>query len=533
MVEEAGRGINTQVSDVEYVRLKLTLETPFLPGSADPNVVDSDWPLRPSEVKGIWRWWARAFVGGILYEKGLLVGQRDDKKGYLKVPRDDEVALISKIVGEKLGLGYVAESKSRISYFKIFINPSWDIKINKFTSCQDSKVFTHELQRIQLLMMTKSIDVKKNNIKIIQNNNVQIGTLKISKDILRNLGVEYIDKLVLRVDGKINGKNERRCKVFNIEIVDNTDKVIMINPSDLKQLQDKLQQLGYKLSIYKEMEYLERGISFDLKISYNREEGLGDDEITISLGILLLALTLSCFGKGSRRGLGCFKINNLEVSDNKIKNYITNIYYDINQGKITEAINDVRKKLENVMNPYLKGNISGEPKELPPMPIISSQTLYQSSASDLNQYSFQLSPYMLYRITLKDNNANPDYFLNILHNFFFRSVRAKILQGKDTLRQKLKAWILGLPREQRDTGYKIGGSASRRASPMLLAVHGNEAYLSVFTSADWPSTLGWRGAGSRQLQINEKEVINATAIALGEFMEYLRKSNIQGVKAWP
>jgi len=521
------------VSGVEYVRLELTLEPPFLPGSAEPDKVDPDWPLRPSEVKGVWRWWARAFVGGILYEKGLLIGQRDDERGYLKVPRDDEVELISKIVGEKLGLGYVAGSKSRISYFKIFINPSWDIKINKFTLCQDSKVFTHKLQRIQLLMMTKNIDEenKKNNIKIIQNDDVQIGTLRISKNILIDLGVEYINKLVLRVDCKINGKNERRCKVFNIEIVDNTDKVIMINPSDLKQLQDKLQQPKYILSIYKEIEYLEREISFDLKISYNREEGLGNDEITVSLGILLLALTLSCFGKGSRRGLGCFKINSLEVNNDKIRSDVMDMYNAIRQGEINKAIRKVRERLENIMNPYLKGNITGESKELPPMPVISSRIFYQSYTSDMSQYNFQLSPYMLYRITLKDSKVDTDYFLNILHNFFLRPVR---------LRQKLKAWILGLPREQRGTGYKIIGNASRRASPMLLAVHGNEAYLSVFVSADWPNKLEYR-AGSKQpksLQIDEKEVINATAIALNEFMEYLKKKetkkiNIQVDRVWP
>jgi CRISPR-associated protein Cmr1 len=531
------------VSDVEYVRLKLTLETPFLPGSADPNVVDPDWPLRPSEVKGVWRWWARAFVGGILYEKGLLVGQRDDKRGYLKVPRDNEVALISEIVGEKLGLGYVAGSKSRASYFKISISPSLNIEkyISKFILCQDSKVFTHKLQRIQLLMMTKSIDVKESNIA--SDNTVPRGVLKISRDILRDLGVEYIDKLVFRVDGKINKKNERRCRVFNTEIIDNAvgnKKVIMINPSDLKQLQDGLRRPKYKLSIYKEMEYLERGINFDLKISYNRERGnLGNDEIVASLSILLLALTLSCFGKGSRRGLGCFKINSLEVNDDKIRSDVMDMYNAIRQGEINKAIRKVRERLENVMNPYLKGNITGEPKELPPMPVISSRIFYQSSISDMSQYNFQLSPYMLCRITLKDSKVDTDYFLNILHNFFLRPVRANTLhKAQDRLRQELKAWILGLPREQRGTGYKIIGSASRRASPMLLAVHGNEAYLSVFVSADWPNKLEWYRAGSKQpkpLQIDEKEVINATAIALSEFMEYLKekKINIQVDRVWP
>ena len=122
------------------------------------------------------------------------------------------------------------------------------------------------------------------------------------------------------------------------------------------------------------------------------------------------------------------------------------------------------------------------------------------------------------------------------------------------MRQNLKAWILGLPREQKNpkeqkkTGYEIVGSASRRASPMLLAVHSNEAYLSVFTSADWPNKLKWYSSKPEQslteekdkgleIEINEKDVIDATAIALSEFMKYLEENKkqdiIQGVSVWP
>jgi CRISPR-associated protein Cmr1 len=126
--------------------------------------------------------------------------------------------------------------------------------------------------------------------------------------------------------------------------------------------------------------------------------------------------------------------------------------------------------------------------------------------------------------------------------------------AQDQLRQDLKAWILGLPREQKNpkeqkkTGYEIVGSASRRASPMLLAVHSNEAYLSVFTSADWPNKLKWYSFKPKQslteekdkglkIEIIEKDVIDATAIALSEFMKYLEENKkqgiIQGVSVWP
>jgi CRISPR-associated protein Cmr1 len=106
------------------VELTLNLDTIFIPGSADPFTVDPDWPLRPSELKGIWRWWARAFVAGVLFDKGYLCG-RQDQQG--RISRD-EINLISRIVGEGLGLGHAA-GKGRISEFRIFIEPLDIIKI--------------------------------------------------------------------------------------------------------------------------------------------------------------------------------------------------------------------------------------------------------------------------------------------------------------------------------------------------------------------------------------------------------------------
>jgi len=138
--------------------------------------------------------------------------------------------------------------------------------------------------------------------------------------------------------------------------------------------------------------------------------------------------------------------------------------------------------------------------------------------------------------------------LEELHNFFLRGARARRLLGNpaspDALRQKLAAWVLGLPREQRErrerreTGYEILARAvDRRASPLLLAVHGTDregvAYLSVFASADWPGQLKWRGDTTQQLAINDAKVAEALVTAVEEFVDYVDRCGFKVSFAWP
>ena len=424
------------MSDVEYVRLELTLETPFLPGSADPNVVDSDWPLRPSEVKGIWRWWARALVAGALFNRGLLHGQGN--RDAVKVPTRIEANCVSRVVGRGLGLGYAGSDGSMSSCFRIRLE-----RMNFNAPRNVDYGLTNRLQRVRLLTLGK-------------------------------------------------------------------------RPAQLQ--------------------YVDRG-SATMVIESHTACNLDNASIEAALYALALALRLSCFGKGSRRGLGCFSVR----AYGRYSGIFNRGYGEPREpGELVEsALNTVGKVVDSMVTKECRG-LEGKgigDCELPPMPIVSTNKDYTNCIDAKYREGVKglgrLTPYKLIMI----QGGQRRDLLDVLHNFFLRPTRTRAIHGsygvQDSLRQELKAWILGLPREQRGTGYEIMGSASRRASPMLLAVHGNEAYLSVFTSADWPSTLRWRGAGSRPLQINEKEVINATAIALGEFMEYLRKSNIQGVKAWP
>ncbi len=412
-----------------YVELSLTLDTPFLPGSVDPNRVDPDWPLRPSEVKGIWRWWARALVAGALFERGLLHGRLSPN--VVKTPTGEEVSCISRIVGLNLGLGYAGERNSRASCFKIIINPD----DQQFSLPQPAGVnLANRLQRIKLLTLGKR-------------------------------SIEYVSRASIRL------------------IID-------------EHAPCKLDRAS----------------------------------IEASLSALALALRYSCFGKGGRRGLGCFGVRAygpysrlFGMDDKELVNYAVE-----SVGKVVDsALMDCRVRRSELSK-----------CELPPTPIVSSGINYidcvensevrNSISKALNN---ALHPYMLIKVT------GPNV-LDTLHNFFLRPRRTIALLGShhrnDDLRATYNAWVLGLPREQKNTGYMIKSSdVSRRASPLIVSVHGDRAYVSVFTSADWPTQLEWRGAGSQSISVNQGRVINATAIALKELIDYSSKSGLQVVRVWP
>jgi CRISPR-associated protein Cmr1 len=69
---------------------ELTINTPLSVGWYDPNTLDPRFYIRPTSVKGLWRWWARAVAAGVLYEAGCV---RDLAKE------------TSRAVAEDLGLG--------------------------------------------------------------------------------------------------------------------------------------------------------------------------------------------------------------------------------------------------------------------------------------------------------------------------------------------------------------------------------------------------------------------------------------------
>jgi len=96
------------------ITIEVVNSTPLLVGWYDPNLVDP-LGLRTTEIKGIWRWWARAIIGGVLYDEGVLVGVSEGK--VVKRPSREEVRLVSYYVGKVLGLGYAGPQGSESSRF--------------------------------------------------------------------------------------------------------------------------------------------------------------------------------------------------------------------------------------------------------------------------------------------------------------------------------------------------------------------------------------------------------------------------------
>lgn len=127
---------------MDEIILELTNTSPMLVGWYDPQEPDL-LGLRTTEVKGLWRWWCRAFIGGVMYEKGLLRG--DSIKDVYLVPRREEVSIISHLIGEVMGLGRVGKEGSVSSRFRIWSQPVSEVRIAEFEGEK------REYQRIGLL----------------------------------------------------------------------------------------------------------------------------------------------------------------------------------------------------------------------------------------------------------------------------------------------------------------------------------------------------------------------------------------------
>jgi CRISPR-associated protein Cmr1 len=117
--------------------------TPLLVGWYEPTKSDPIG-LRPSEIKGVWNWWARAFIAGAMYDLGLLHGRKD--RNVLLRPRKEEAKALACIIGKVLGLGYVGEAGSEASRFTMYTELAVPGSIAP-------KRFRDSLQRVRLLSL--------------------------------------------------------------------------------------------------------------------------------------------------------------------------------------------------------------------------------------------------------------------------------------------------------------------------------------------------------------------------------------------
>ncbi|MEM4619932.1 MAG: type III-B CRISPR module RAMP protein Cmr1 [Desulfurococcaceae archaeon] len=386
------------------LKLKLRNTTPLLVGWYDSRIQDP-MGIRITEIKGIWRWWCRAFIAGAMYDMNMLSGKHDENI-YL-IPTDEEAEAISCFVGKILGLGYAGKKSAESSRFKLFIQADSSLKHKEFQK-EDTKY-----QRIKLLALKNPVE-----------------------------GIDH-------------------------------------------------------------------GHTFTLSVEKVREKYRDAEDL--ALKILAVSLQLNGLGKGGRRGLGSLDI--IEPRDiidcNNIECFIKHIY--------DESINIVKKYQEICEAKNIKKDPS---KRLPPLPVVSKNVINK------------LNIFKLYRV----NVTNIQSFIDI-HQFFVRTERCRVLYSKkvcyDELRKTYNAWFLGLPREQKGTGYIISVErVVRRPSPIFITYHesnnifGSGVFISIFLSGDWPKNLKWKGVLSEPINIDEKKIIEAYETFIKEFKEYLDRKRL-------
>jgi len=424
------------------VTLRVSNTTPLLTGWYDPDRVDPQG-LRATEIKGIWRWWARAIIGGSLYDKRMLIGEGGHD--IIRKPSRVEASLINCLVGRILGLGYTSPEGSESSRFTLIVDPIDSVRISE-------------------------LEIKKEE----------------------------------------EGRHKRRIEYqrLNLLTLKKEDKKIKI------------------------LRYIDPGHEF--KITVKRIRTRYTDAEDLALRILILALQLQGLGKGARRGLG-----SLDIMD------ITGI--NIPKG-LGELINTIYESALNIVERY-----SGECKQsivrsfdkpvLPPIPVISKSSYQGNSVASI---------YVI------EGVADLGGFRNV-HNFFVRTERCRVLHRSpicyDMLRRTLQAWILGLPRSQRDpriktdTGYIVKGEVNRRASPIMISYHskdnlfGSGVFVTFTMSGDWPRKLEWvrvvsdkQGRARRKgqpLSLNEQDIVQAMRTAFREFKDYIGRLGYRMVGVWP
>jgi CRISPR-associated protein Cmr1 len=194
--------------------LRVRYSTPAAVGSHDPLKMDP-LGIRVTEIKGIWRWWARSFVAGVLYDKGYLRGKRGQDA--LRIPTEREARAISCLVGKVLGLGYVGERGAEASRYKILAIP--------LGKKSQGGVNVQRLQRIKLLELGGRVEY-------------DVGLefeIRVSRRISTDTAIIYepaIKVLLVMLQLSGVGKGSRRG-LGSLDIIDISDRFV---PRDLRSL---------------------------------------------------------------------------------------------------------------------------------------------------------------------------------------------------------------------------------------------------------------------------------------------------------
>jgi CRISPR-associated protein Cmr1 len=485
-----------------------TLSTPASIGSYEPYRVDELWYVRPTAIKGLWRWWARAIVAGIMYESGLLA--RCD---------ENELKLLSEYVGKRLGLG---EAGGLASRFKLIVYPEEPPR--KLNVCikydEGTEYFANRL----------ADRLKKSNITVFVENSSSSGAARSSP---AGANVDANCDVTVTVNKTKKGKIRHHIDLQRIHLLS-----LSTGGPDVGHIAEVLSSFVV-------------GGRFKLSVKYYGEDV---DVFKAGIGILLLALILGGVGKGSRKGLGSVDIIDARSTDGEfdLASYCSDC---AQKGPSCCLKNLLNETMELVRRAVGVGERSVEPQDLPCVPALArsdvgaiakrpAKVIYYGKGDSLLTINLGHVPIAeIYEIR-PSGTQGPDLF-RTLHNFFLRAERARKLAEDSELPDPLRglyenaamprSYVLGLPRVQKkeNTGYyAVGGSEEdlRRASTIMVSFHRklfngeNIGLLTVIRSSDWPPEVEWKGKYQiRQptIELDTCELLTAYQIALEEYKQYL------------
>ncbi|MDK2463921.1 MAG: hypothetical protein QI223_03985 [Candidatus Korarchaeota archaeon] len=214
-------------------------------------------------------------------------------------------------------------------------------------------------------------------------------------------------------------------------------------------------------------------------------------EHKLALAATALALALSGFGKRSRRGFGSVEFSFVR----------SELFEGLTSGGLTPRdLENLVRVSQSISREVAGGAASASPRSLPDL-----------SAIHTDSFALLYSP-----------RGGRDVH-KTLQRMFTRSGLESVF-GESPLRDSLSAWILGLPRSARDTGYFMPAGRGRRGSPFILSVHRTYSSLSIFPSMDWFRRIQWRGRYSRRsLDIDEDRIREAYSQAASTLFDWMEK----------
>ncbi|NPB00005.1 MAG: type III-B CRISPR module RAMP protein Cmr1 [Crenarchaeota archaeon] len=196
------------------LELKLINETPLFLGSYDAQFNPED-AFRTQSLKGLWRWWTRALIGGVLYDSG--------SRG------SDLIRKTINLTGELFG------STDKCSMFKIV--SVYKLDRSKIKICKRrSRGGLCELQRVTLLTLNR-------DITFVDSNGLEVDLKIYQYRRGRDHGIELgLLSLIVGLSLSGLGKMSRRCvgtfKIYGRDHVGIVGQYLKgtLGPEDLKKL---------------------------------------------------------------------------------------------------------------------------------------------------------------------------------------------------------------------------------------------------------------------------------------------------------